>query len=105
MGKMITLLTYIAFKGANLCCPGGHEGLDPLQVHLDDFCISDLLDSTQLKNHLQQMVSPRGKYTDSTEAGNVIHSQDSALKSIITLFKRDIQCLAGDADIFCLKKY
>lgn len=49
------------WKEANLCRPRRHEGPDPLQVHLDGFCICDRLGLTQLKNHLQQIVWPQSK--------------------------------------------
>lgn len=62
MENATTVLTYMSHD-ANLCCPRGYEGLDPLQVHLDGFCIGYLLGPTQFKNHLQQKtVSAQAKY-------------------------------------------
>lgn len=57
----ISMLSITFKKGANLRRPRGYKGLDPLQVHLDGFCICNLLGPTQFKNHLQQMVSTQGK--------------------------------------------
>ena len=55
-------MSHVIFQEANLCCPCGYEGLDPLQVHLDGLWIRYLLASTQFEDHLQQMVSPQGKH-------------------------------------------
>jgi len=68
----------ITFKEANLRRPSGNEGLDPLQVHLDGFCVLYLLRTTQLQNHLQHKVHLRVNTSDSTAPGNIIHSKDSA---------------------------
>lgn len=55
---MTRLLAYRALvfpsKGSNLCCPSRHEGLDPVQVHLDGFSVRYLLGPTQFKNNLKQ---------------------------------------------------
>lgn len=51
------LLEDMGLEGANLCCPGGDETPDPLQVHVDGLSVRYLLGPTQLQNHLQQHVA------------------------------------------------
>lgn len=54
----------MGLEGANLCCPGGDETPDPLQVHVDGLSVCYLLGPTQLQNHLQQHMARAQGQTD-----------------------------------------
>lgn len=54
MTRLLALFFFSLLKESNLCCPSGHEGLDPVQMQVNGFSVCYLLGPTQFQNHLKQ---------------------------------------------------